>query len=177
MTATEETAYTESRDAEIGQGIRQLVVASGTNSRDHGFHDSWPRPGYPIVTATGEPASDVRPEWIEEHQTHLRMAIAEKLALVHEEISEMLGEIRSGNDPLRTYFVDKEGGVYDEQRYVDGVPQYKPEGFLVEGADAIIRLGDLSFLVGDEDGSLLAEAQRIKHEYNATRPYKHGRKF
>lgn len=183
MTTAEEQSYNEVRDAEIGQGLRQLVQISGQNSRDHGFHDDWPVEGYPTVTKTGEPASYVPAEQIAEHQTQLRRAIAEKLALVHEEVSEMLGEIRSGRDPLEIYYVDTKGRIgekgaeYAEQDYaMDGfTPLLKPEGFLVEAADAIIRLADLTFLV--DGAEVLVEAQRVKHLYNATRPYKHGRKF
>ncbi|UOK18389.1 MazG-like nucleotide pyrophosphohydrolase [Arthrobacter phage BruhMoment] len=170
---TETTDYPYTRDAEIAAGIRQLVTASGTNSRDHGFHDDWPK----LRSAPFD-------EEVEGHQSAVRRAIAEKLALVHEEVSEMLGEIRSGHDPLETYYVDHKGKVgtagliYEEQRYdADGTPLLKPEGFLVEAADAIIRLADLAFLVGDKSGEKLAFAQRIKAEYNSTRPYKHGRKF
>ena len=92
----------------------------------------------------------------------------------------MLGEIRSGRAPLEIYFVDTKGNLgakgkeYPEQQYDKfGHPQLKPEGFLVEAADAIIRLGDLTYLVGGSDQ--LVEARDVKHEYNATRPYKHGR--
>jgi hypothetical protein len=172
MTAV--TEQTIARDAEIGAGIEQLVVASGTNSADHGFHEDWPK----------APERFIRDDEAEAYHQAVRRAIAEKLALVHEEVSEMLGEIRSGRDPLDIYYVDHKGltgtkGLeYEEQQYDEnGTPLCKPEGFLVEAADAIIRLGDLSFLVGDVDGQLLAKAQRVKHEYNATRPHKHGRKF
>lgn len=181
---TETTEYPYTRDAEISKGIRQLVIASGTNSRDHGFHDSWPLPGYPTVTGTDDPAYGVAPEVVEEYKTRLRMAAAEKIALLHEEVSEALGEIRDGRDPMEVYYVDRKGNIgekdaeYPEQVYDEaGVPLLKPEGFLVEIADMMIRGGDLAFLSGDETGEQLAFAQRIKHEYNATRPYKHGRKF
>lgn len=166
---TEElTHYNATRDAEISAGIRELVTASGENSRDHGFHDDWPKPRRMPFDSE-----------IEQNQIDIRRAIAEKLALIHEEISEALGEIRSGRDPLETYFVSKESGQeYTDQGYdADGVPQYKPEGFLVELADAMIRIGDLAYLVRDTDGSALAEARRIKAEYNASREHKHGRKF
>lgn len=153
----------------IDDGIRQSVIASGTNSRDHGFHDDWPeKPGaFPSAAE------------LEQRKQELRRAIAEKLALIHEEVSEALGEIRSGRDPLEIYYVSKGTGLeYEEQQYdVHGVPTCKPEGFLVELADAKIRIEDLAFLVGDEEGRLLAEADSVKREYNVTRPYKHGRKF
>lgn len=170
---TEVTEQTIARDAEISAGIRQLVTVSGENSRDHGFHEDWP-------TLHKQPLGTE----VELYKSEVRRAIAEKLALVHEEVSEALGEIRSGRHPLEIYFVDHKGAVgeagqaYTEQEYSEeGKPLLKPEGFLVEAADAIIRLGDLAFLVGDVDGDGLAYAQRIKHEYNATREHKHGRKF
>jgi hypothetical protein len=171
MSTTELQSYHDARDAEISQGIRQLVTASGENSKAHGFHEDWPTPRYWDYLT---PAL----------QAAVRRAIAEKLALVHEEVSEALGEIRSNRAPLEVYFVDHKGLLgtpgleYEDQQYDENsVPLCKPEGFLVELADAAIRIGDLAYLVGDKDGAQLAEAQRIKHEYNSTRPFKHGRQF
>lgn len=181
--------------ASINEGILNLIEISGRNSRDHGFHEDWPAPGYPTVTATGEPAADVRTELVEGHKTDLRRAIAEKLALIHEEVSEMLGEIRSGRDPLEIYFVDRRGAIgeigaeyphqaygeagkrftFGEKRWMDDMPLLKPEGFLVEMADMFIRGADLTYLVEGE--TELIHALAVKHEYNATRPFKHGRKF
>lgn len=161
-------AVQTTRDTEIEAGLRELVAASGENSRDHGFHDDFPG-------ADGNSSYD---------DGELRRAIAEKLALIHEEISEALGEIRSGRDPLEIYFKDTKGrfgevdATFTEQDYdMAGVPLLKPEGFLVELVDAVIRIGDLTYLVGDTTGEQLAYAQRIKHEYNVTRSFKHGRKF
>lgn len=162
--------------------INELVTEAGTNSRDHGFHDDWPAPGYPIVTATGEPAADVPEEWVEGHEMDMRRAITEKLALIHEEISEALGEIRSGHDPLKVYYTQKVRdpdfeGVATHVNQIndpdDGTPHLKPEGFMIELADAVIRIADLAFLVGGD----LEAAVLEKAEYNRTRPYKHGRKF
>lgn len=162
----------------MSTSVAELVKRSGENSKDHGFHDDWPKSN----SVTGRP-----PEAIEKHKSEVRRAIAEKLALSHEELSEALGEIRSGRDPLEVYFVDHKGLLgavgkeYAEQQYitVDNVPfpACKPEGFLVELADAVIRIADLAYLVSDDEGLFLADALEIKHEYNRTRPYKHGRKF
>ena len=154
--------------------INELVEEAGTNSRDHGFHEDWPAPGYPIVTATGLPASDVPKEWIEGHKVELRRAITEKLALIHEEISEALGEIRSGHAPDKVYYSVKGGMVFDDQQFdAEGKPTLKPEGFGIELADAAIRIADLAYLLNLD----LSELVREKAEYNRTRPYKHGRKF
>jgi len=168
MTSNTEVITTIQRNADIEAGTMALVKASGENSRDHGFHEDWPK--------TRRMPFDSE---VEQNKTDQRRAIAEKLALVHEEVSEALGEIRSGRDPLEVYFVSKETGIeYEEQQYdVHGIPQCKPEGFLVELADANIRIADLAYLVGDLDGAHLAAATAIKAEYNRTRPYKHGRKF
>lgn len=159
--------------------IESMQYWSGVNSRDHGFHDDWPvRP--PVDLAPHEEAA---------YKRQLQLAITEKLDLIHSEISEALEEIRKGRDPLEIYYTTTEKSPagtlpkgervlqFDEQRYdTDGVgkvPTRKPEGFMVELADAVIRIGDLSFLLGGDLEAAIAE----KHEYNRTRPYKHGKKF
>ena len=176
-----ERFHAEVEQSFVKEGLRSLVMLSGENSYDHGFHDDWPTDE--VAGASKDPAM-IRA---------VGLAITEKLALIHEEISESLGEIRDGRDPLETYFVDKKGAVhekgaeFDRQVYGNGtnhpddhkrpgdVPLLKPEGFLVELADAAIRIADLVYLVGGREEFI--KAWQIKHEYNATRPYKHGRKF
>lgn len=176
MSTNEEVITNIHRSAAIEAGTMALVTASGENSRDHGFHDDWPQ-SPALSLAGGNVEANLQKS--SEYRQAQRRAIAEKLALIHEEVSEALGEIRSGRDPLEIYYVHKSTGLeYEEQQYdVHGVPQCKPEGFLVELADANIRIADLAYLVGDVDGAYLAAATAVKAEYNATRPYKHGRKF
>jgi len=78
--------------------------------------------------------------------------IGEELALVHSELSEALEGIREGNPPSSK------------------IPEFtKAEA---ECADAVIRLMDTCYARGWR----LAEAILAKHEYNLTRPYKHGGK-
>lgn len=79
--------------------------------------------------------------------------IGEMLALIHSEISEALEEWRHGH-------------AVDEI-YYDGD---KPEGFLVELADAVIRIMDLA----EHFGASMEDVVLLKHEYNKTRPYRHG---
>ena len=152
---------------------------SGVNSRDHGFHDDWPV----------RPPVDLAPHEEAEYKRQLQLAITEKLDLIHSEISEALEELRKGRDPLEVYYSKTEKNpagtlpkgervlYFDVQQFVKehGVdkPTLKPEGFLIELADAVIRIGDLAFLLGGD----LQAAVDEKHEYNRTRPYKHGKKF
>ena len=154
--------------------IADMQFWSGVNSRDHGFHDEWPV----------RPPVDLAPHEEAEYKRQLQLAITEKLDLIHSEISEALEELRKGHDPLKTYYSQTsktglgEAHLYfDEQVFekVHGVdtPTLKPEGFLVELADAVIRIGDLVFLLGGD----LQAAVNEKHDYNRTRPYKHGKKF
>lgn len=77
---------------------------------------------------------------------------AEKLALIHSEISECLEGVR-------------------KNAMDDKLPHRKMEA--VELADAIIRIMDYD--VGF--GLNVAEALREKMTYNKTRPYKHGKRF
>jgi hypothetical protein len=80
-----------------------------------------------------------------------------KLLLVIGELCEAHEELRAGHGVNEVYA--SEGG--------------KPEGFPVEIADAQIRMLDVCESVGID-----SEAQMItKHNYNSTRPYKHGKRF
>ena len=84
------------------------------------------------------------------------------LALIHSEVSEALEEYRE-------YGV---GGLGKNtgRRYVQ-IGQ-KPEGFVHELADIIIRVADLAGHLNVD----LSRAVKEKMDYNATREYRHGNK-
>lgn len=75
------------------------------------------------------------------------------IALCHSELSEALEAYRNG-EPL----------VWDNNG--------KPDGLAVELADCIIRILDYC----GHEGIDIEECVVLKHEYNKTRPYKHGGK-
>lgn len=83
-----------------------------------------------------------------------------KLLLVHSEVSEAVEEFRAGY-PLNEvrWELDKHG-------------QWKPEGFAIEVADAIIRLGDICAKHNID----IDRAIDIKRAFNEGRPYLHGGK-
>lgn len=87
--------------------------------------------------------------WWDEPRT-----FGEVIALCHSELSEALEEYRNGRPTLW---------------YGDGG---KPEGIVIELADCIIRILDYCGHEKYDMESIL----KIKHEYNKTRPYKHGGK-
>ena len=103
--------------------------------------------------------------------------IDQKLMLVVGELAEAQEELRAGHAPTDIYFTSPAGetlvgvvGKSNDDLAADG---YKPEGFPIELADAIVRLFDLAGSLGID----LEAAVQTKLTYNLTRPYKHGRVF
>ena len=99
--------------------------------------------------------------------------LSEVLMLLVSELAEALEEARAG---------DKMNGrrscmhYYSGEGYVSSAPTNcckKPEGIVVEVADALIRILDWC----GHEGIDIEGIVREKHEYNKTRPYKHGKKF
>lgn len=86
--------------------------------------------------------------WWEEQRS-----LGDIIALIHTELSEAFEEFRN-----------KKGYLY----YDNG----KPEGIAVELIDAVIRIFDFLYHQGIDIDKILVE----KHEFNKTRPYKHGGK-
>ena len=107
-------------------------------------------------------------------KAHLNWTIA-KLFLIVDEACEGGNELRSGRAATDTYYKDERPGpltgrLYTEQLWLDGVPQYKPEGLPSELADILIRTFDLAGVLGIN----LGQAVVGKLLYNARRGERHG---
>ncbi len=104
--------------------------------------------------------------WWEEERT-----FGDIIALCHSELSEALEEYRNKKPML--YYSGYDASGCKEERATPFPPIItKPEGIAIELADCIIRILDYCAYVNID----IEHAIHTKHEYNKTRPYKHGGK-
>lgn len=104
-------------------------------------------------------------------------SFGEIIALCHSELSEAMEEYRDGKPMV---YCDAYKGNAECNGLLDcsGVECFsvfrgrKPEGIATELADCIIRILDYC----GHEGIDIDATVRIKHEYNKTRPYRHGGK-
>lgn len=109
-----------------------------------------------------------------------RGKVPEQLMLIVSELSEALEEYRSGREDI--YFQNcgkcRQASVNLREDEVHAISygehdhSGKPEGFAVEIADVLIRIGDLC---GRYDVPI-EKAVRLKLAFNKTRPHRHGGK-
>ncbi len=83
--------------------------------------------------------------------------IPERLALIHSEVSEALEALRESDDLHMTRTGSNQ----------------KPDGFVVELADVVIRIADLCGQLNLDLENAITE----KMFYNSRREYKHGKRF
>ncbi len=127
--------------------IKEWVKTVHANAKEHGWWEDFEPVGYQAAIEAGAAAANL-------HATRLVAAASPKLLMIHSEISEATEEMRALR--FNTWYGE------------DG----KPEGLVVELADAVIRIFDLCGALGLDIERAIAE----KHEYNKGRPYKHGGK-
>ena len=129
--------------------IAELQERAYRQSADKGFHDNEPTEGRALLSLN-----------------------AERIALMHSELSEALEELRSGRQPNETYY----SGVIEfpsAADLLDGVPLGgKPEGVPSELADVVIRILDFCGANKIDLEAIITE----KLDYNATRTPMHGGK-
>jgi hypothetical protein len=106
--------------------------------------------------------------------------ISQKLMLTVEELTEAHRTIREGHDVAEVWIKDhaptcsthQMRGEYETPAMCDCDTFNKPEGFGIEIADAIMRLGDIAYA----NGLNLQQALDYKQAFNATRRHRHGGK-
>lgn len=113
-----------------------------------------------------------------------KRSFGDLIALCHSELSEALEEYRNGHKPTETYYSCK-APLNAPTALTHSCPEFgkgchneceghygKMEGIPSELADVVIRVMDMCEYYGIDLEAALME----KHEFNKTRPYKHGGK-
>ena len=117
-----------------------------------------------------ELAQDIHQNAVKHGWWEEKRSIGEIIALCHSELSEALEEARNGE--ANEYFLQTVKNGVIHQTDMSQYDTEKLEGVAVEMADCIIRILDWC---GKENIDIQGIIER-KHEYNQTRPFKHGGK-
>ena len=88
----------------------------------------------------------------------------EQIALMHSELSESLEFYRDNG-------IQKDPIIWTPASQ-GAIGNHKPDGMWIELGDVVIRIFDTLCYYGQDPEFLL----RAKHEFNETRPYRHGGK-
>lgn len=129
--------------------IAALQERAYRQSAEKGFHDDEPTEGRALLARN-----------------------AERIALIHSELSEALEELRNGKAANETYYPTlhayrlEHDGDYPEQHTL------KPEGVPSEMADVVIRVLDFCGANNINLEAMILE----KLDFNQTRPARHGGK-
>jgi NTP pyrophosphatase (non-canonical NTP hydrolase) len=143
--------------------LNTIAWAANQNSEAHGFWDD-------------EPVDSDFPNR-EEYEQALGHYLGNKLMLIVGEVSEAHEDLRAGRMEMTITPVEVPGtvvvnGAAAIEEWRKAHPG-KPEGLPSELADIIIRVGDLAHRLGIDLDSVV----ELKHAYNVTRPFKHGKAF
>lgn len=159
MLVSDQGGMTGKAEDTVRQGINLLATAVHNTAVAHGW---WPQ----------TPA--------ETPETYTYVAernMGEMIALMHSELSEALESHRNSEPYLWYKHTDEasvpvaRNGWSSHSVNDDGIPG-KPEGIASEFADCIIRILDTC----QKMNIPVAQALIDKHNYNLTRPYRHGGK-
>lgn len=145
------------------QALNELAIEAYKNALDHGFYDAELK------------MDDVVSGDLDKSIAFQHFVFGQRIALIHSELSEALEADR------KNMFADLE--AFNNQKqitprtgvdpFLDKFEMYIKDTLEDEIADALIRILDLCAARNIDIGNHV----RLKMEYNARRPYKHGKEY
>lgn len=146
--------------------INEMAEKAHNNAKDKGFY---------LSTETAlKVAENYTEESGDDMYSHIKDAfIAQRLALIHSEVSEALEAARDNRLERTCYCTDDELEEMTDTSFAIHYKECFKDRFAADLAGTMIRLGDLANWLGID----LQRAVELEMRYNSTRAHKHGKSY
>lgn len=146
--------------------INEMAEKAHQNAKSKGFYDDVEM----VLNELHPPTSGLKPML---YNCARQAFIAQRLALIHSEVSEALEAARKGDIESVCHCTEAELSEMTDTEFASHYKEYFKDRFAAELAGTMIRLGDLAGWLGID----LEQAVELEMRYNSTRVHKHGKAY